>query len=462
MAGSATNARSRSARRAAAWALACAGLVTGALALSLTSAAAAPLPPPLGPCSGPACPGVFPPVDNGDFAGRDETINVLAGGDMTVTGRAAEAEGKVVVLGKLLVDKTGGGVYNMGVAGVGSRVPPPNGTDFVTVGGDLTVRPGNSILAGGSDSKGAAWGDVRHAGAATGSIVVDKPGKLVQDPAAAAPYLDLPGLLGTLTSCYATQTATGTVSVQFGTATFAGDGKSMRQVFDLTQQLGAPGSQVGLSFTGIPAGATVLVNMLGPTVYINTYTGGGTGDSTNALAPKLLWSAPTATSITITGSAQFMGSIMVGDTASTTTISQPGMNGRVYVAGNLVHTGTGGYEIHAYPFNGDMPDCTPTATATTPTPTPSTPTPTDTATTTTPTAMPTTTSPTTPAPTETSASTTSGPSTVPTPSKPGSGGNLANTGVSADLLLWLLLALLSAVAIGAGMIKVTRRTGQHR
>jgi hypothetical protein len=38
-------------------------------------------------------------------------------------------------------------------------------------------------------------------------------------------------------------------------------------------------------------------------------------------------------------------------------ISQPGVNGRVYLAGNLVHTGTAGTEIHAYPFTGTLPDC---------------------------------------------------------------------------------------------------------
>jgi choice-of-anchor A domain-containing protein len=426
MGGSPSHIRTGNSWRAAGWAVVCSGIAAGALVLSLGSAAAVPLPAPLGPCSGPACPNPFPPVNNGDFAGRDDTVNLLVGGDMTVNGRAAEAEGKVVVLGNLLVDKDGGGSYNMGVAGVGSRVPPTTGTDYVTVGGNVTADAGNAILVGGSDLTGTdATGNVRYAGTKTGLVAIDPPGQAIHDPDAAAPFLNLPDLLGSLTSCYATQAATGTVKVEFGTATFTGDGTSMLQVFNVSQSLGSPGSQIGLSFTGIPAGATVLVNMLGPTAYINTYTGGGTGDPINDLGPKLLWSAPTATTVTITGSAQFMGSVMVGNAASTTTISEPGMNGRVYLAGNLVHTGSGGYEIHAYPFNGDMPDCsvTPTPTPTTPTPTPTTttaaPTPTPTTTTATPTPTPTTATPTptptTATPTPTPTSTTSTPTPTPTP-----------------------------------------------
>jgi len=504
MVGSPPHTRAGNSWRAAAWALVCTGMAGGALVLSLSTAAAVPLPPPLGPCSGPACPDPFPPVNNGDFTGRDDTINLLVGGNMTVGGRAAEAEGEVVVLGNLLIDKSGttGNIYNMGVAGVGSRVPPTTGTDYVTVGGNVTANPSNAILVGGSDSTGTiASGNVRYAGTATGTITIDSPGLLIKDAGAAAPFLDLPGLLTTLTACYATQLATGTVVNEFGTATFTGDGKSMLQVFNVTEPLDSrTGGPIGLDFTGIPAGATVLVNMLdGSNGVINTYTGGGAGDTTNALGPKLLWNFPTVTNPTITGSAQFMGSVMVGNTASTTTISEPGMNGRVYLAGNLLHTGSGGYEIHAYPFNGDMPDCaatptptpttttatptptptpttptptptTPTPTPTTPTPTPTTPTPTPTPTPTTPTPTPTTPIPTpttpTPIPTATTATPTVTPATTapgpsPSPTASNSGGHLPKTGAS-GVLTWFFV-LLGTLAAGLALNRAAHfRRGNHR
>lgn len=51
-------------------------------------------------------------------------------------GAAAEAEGRVVVLGDFDMAKRAGAsaIYNVGIAGVGSRVPPPDGADFLTTG----------------------------------------------------------------------------------------------------------------------------------------------------------------------------------------------------------------------------------------------------------------------------------------------------------------------------------------
>lgn len=176
-------------------------------------AGAIPLPPPLGPCGGPNCPAVYPPVSNGDFAGRDANINVFTGGDYTVTGRAAEVEGWVVTLGNLLVDKNGGGLFNMGVVGVGSRVPPPNGTDFVSVGGNVTVRPANEVMVGGSDSKGPAYGDVRYGGTLTGKVTVVAPGSTIHDAGVRATYAPLRTTIEDFSQCAAQATATGTVTV---------------------------------------------------------------------------------------------------------------------------------------------------------------------------------------------------------------------------------------------------------
>ena len=53
----------------------------------------------------------------------------------------------------------------------------------------------------------------------------------------------------------------------------------------------------------------------------------------------------------IGGLAQLPGSILVPTPQSTTTLSGLGTNGRILVAGDLVHTGLG--ELHAYPF---LPD----------------------------------------------------------------------------------------------------------
>ncbi|MFG2143161.1 choice-of-anchor A family protein [Streptomyces sp. NPDC048696] len=320
--------------------------------------AAVPLPPPLGACSGPQCPGVYPPPHNGDFVGRDASINVFVGGDYQVQGRAAEVEGQVVTLGSLSIAKNGGGAFNMSVVGVGSRVVPPDGTDFVTVGKGVSVAAGNTLYLGGSDSKTTAWGNLRYGTTATGTISIAPTGKAIHDSDAGAKYAGLRPVIERFSHCMAEQTATGTVTSAFGTVTFKGDGTSKRQVFNVPGDLGGPTSQVGLTFTGIPAGATVIVNMLSASPLINTYTGTGlAGDQLTGLRPKLMWNFPTSTTARITGGAQFQGSMMAGNPSGTTTISTPGMNGRVYLAGNLVQEGSGGYELHNYPFDGDLPTC---------------------------------------------------------------------------------------------------------
>ncbi|MFE6053558.1 choice-of-anchor A family protein [Kitasatospora sp. NPDC056446] len=458
------------------------------LAAVLTVGSAAPLAPPLGACTGPDCPATWPPANNGDFTGRDASINVFTGGDYTVNGRAAEAEGKIVALGNLTVDKNGGGIYNMGVVGVGSRVVPPNGSDFVTTGGNVDVRTGNSILIGGSDSHGPAFGNLRHAGSVTGTVSIDPTGQAIQDPNAAAPYQTVLTQIEEVSDCVGRATATGTVDISSSQATFTGDGTSARQVFNVSQNLASPsGGQIGLVFQNIPAGATVVVNMLGDSPIINTYTGTGlAGDQTTDMRSKLMYNFPTATSAQILGSAQFQGSVLAGNPGGTTTIAQPGMNGRVYLAGNLVHTGTGGYEIHSYPFDGDLPECTvspspsPTSSSPSPSSSPTSPSPTSpTPTSPSPTSpsptspAPTSPSPTSPSPTSPSGSATSpsgsasssstgpGPTSHhPTSHHPGPGGELPSTGAGNAPVVFGLAGV-GLLGLGGLAVMAARRRGRH-
>jgi choice-of-anchor A domain-containing protein len=346
---------------------------------------------------------------------------------MRVTGSAAEAEGRVVVGGDFTLRKTSGSsIYNVGVAGVGSRVPPPDGADFLTVGGDLTVADAQRLDAVG-DSGG---GVVRHAGTVTGTVV----GSLVHDPAAMKPYAGLREKLTAASECSARvdgapRTATGTVVNRGYETSFTGDGKSALQVFNVTADIAGPGGGAqGITFTGIPDGATVLVNVTGGPRTINTYSGTlDDNDPLDKLRSRLLWNIPDATTVTLTGSGQFQGSVLAGNPGGTTTMTLPGGNGRFFTAGNLVHgssAGAGsGQEFHAYPFTGDLPSCSqpepPTTTPTTPatstttttSTTSTTPTTTSTTAPTTTSTTPTTTTPTTTEPTTTGPTTTS---TVPT------------------------------------------------
>ncbi|MFE7562420.1 choice-of-anchor A family protein, partial [Kitasatospora sp. NPDC057500] len=349
-------------RKAAALALPCtivsALVPVLALGPGAVSAEAATLPGGLGPCIPGSCPDPFPPISNGPIAGRDNGINIFVGSDFLVRGRAAEAEGRVVVVHDFDQSKDVGAssIYNIGIVGAGSRVPPPDGADFLTTGDDVVVTAGQTLVAEG--------GVVRYASTLTGSVT----GTVVQDPNAIQPYAALRDQLSAASDCYARvdgvpRTPTG-VAVNAGFETlFTGDGVSPLQVFNVDFDLTGPGGgQQGISFANIPAGATILVNLTGASRTINTYSGDiADTDPLNAYRERLLWNFPDATTVNLVGTGQFQGSILAGEQASQTTVTLPGVNGRVFVTGDLIHTssptGGGGQEFHAYPFDGDLPDC---------------------------------------------------------------------------------------------------------
>ncbi|OAR26758.1 hypothetical protein A8W25_00120 [Streptomyces sp. ERV7] len=322
--------------------------------------AAQPLPGGLGPCVPGHCPpDGYPPVHNGPVRYRDNGINVYVGGDFHVREKAAEAEGRVVVLGTFDQRKAAGvsGVYNVGEAGVGSRVAPPVGADWLTTGGNVTVATGQRLLA--------EQGVVRHAGSATGTIQSQR---TIHDPDAAKPYTALRGQLTDASTCYAhpggvTRTPTGTAVHSGGETLFTGDGTSMLQVFTVDFDMqSASGGQEGIRFARIPAGATVLVNVLGTNRTLNTYSGTIDDSSPfNHLRGRLLWNFPDATAVGFKGTGQFQGSVLIGNQSSLATVSLPGINGRFFTTGSLTHTsppsGGGGQEFHNYPFDGNLPDC---------------------------------------------------------------------------------------------------------
>ncbi|MGW5776123.1 choice-of-anchor A family protein [Streptomyces sp. NPDC003863] len=392
--------------------------LVGALAVT---GHADPLPGGLGPCTPGSCPPKYPD-DNGSgpVVHRDDNINVFVGGDFLVRGAAAEAEGKVVVLGAFDQKKKAGvsAVYNVGVAGVGSRVPPGDGTDFLTVGKSVTVADQQRLLA----EEGTVHGLVKYGTTVSGTVSPTP----VHQAAAARPYRPLRDRLTDAGQCYAyvngaSRTPTGTAVNRDYETLFTGDGTSALQVFNADFDLeSANGGQQGIRFDKIPASATVLVNVLGVDRTVDSYV----DQLPDGLRERVLWNFPDATTVKFEGGAQFAGSVLIGNQDSTTTVTMPGMNGRFFTTGNLTHTseanGGGGQEIHAYPFNGDLPSCTdatptPTPTATEPTPTPTEPTPTPTEPTPTPTEP--TPTPTEPTPTPTEPTPTSTDPT-PTPTEP--------------------------------------------
>ncbi|MGP3772378.1 choice-of-anchor A family protein [Streptomyces sp. SDT5-1] len=366
-------------------------------------------------------------------------------------------------------------------------MPPDDGTDYLTTGGDLSVAAGERVAVEDASAHGVA----RYAGALDGTVE----SKSVHDPDAAAPYRALRQQLTDASHCYAydgdaRRTPTGTAVNDGYTTVFTGDGSSRLQVFDIDfDMVAAGGGMGGFRFEGIPSGATVLVNAYGDARRINTYEGMLPAE----LRDRLLWNFPDASGVELAGGTQFSGSVLVGNPASTTTLTMSGVNGRFYTAGSLTHTsaagGGGGQELHAYPFDGDLPTCDESPTPT-PTPTHLTPTPTPTQTTATPTPTPTIPTPTptrtTPAPSPSETTPSPGPSeTTPTPtpspsdSTPapstgggdngggtggggdaggygGGGGHLADTGTSPGAVVIGGIAALTA-ALGSAAVWAARR-----
>ncbi|MEU1374243.1 choice-of-anchor A family protein [Streptomyces triculaminicus] len=340
----------------AAVSVAAAAALAGAPAVPAT---AAHLPGGLGPCRPGSCPTAYPAVGDGPFAGRDNNVNVFVGGDYRVRGAAAGAEGRVVALGRFDVHKSSGGPgYGVGVLATGSRVPPADGTDFLTAGGPVAVAPGQHV--------DAERGVVRHAGPVSGTIVR----RAVKDPAAAGPYAALRDELAAASRCYARgpdgrgRPATGTARNTGSETVFTGDGTSALQVFDVDFDLVGPGGgPQGIRFAGIPTAATVLVNLNGPARVVNTHSGGLTDDAPlNRLRERLLWNLPDARRAGFHGTGQFQGSVLAGERSGESTVTAPGINGRFFTAGSLTHTsaptGGGGQAFHAYPFTGELPECT--------------------------------------------------------------------------------------------------------
>jgi hypothetical protein len=336
-----------------------------------------------------ACPPSWPALHAGPPTAFDGNVSVLVGGSLRVNGAAAGAEGTVVALGDASFARDVPGSYELGTTALGSQVTPYAGSDMLVVGGSLSGGPGTHVDVG-----QGLGGDVVVGGAVAPGTDLDAHGGRVDAGIVGdtAPYVDLAGQLGPKSAAYAALPPTGTVDVSNGAVTLTGDGVSAVQVFSVDGSslgAGSDGDQVdgrdgnreqrgghtsnrdgdsdseapfahSLQLTGVPDGATVIVNLTGPAVDLDIDSlltaDGQPLDPQNdpafgTLATHLLWNAPSATAVNLSGQAQLPGSLLVPTVPSTTTLSGQGTNGRILVAGDLVHSGAG--ELHAYPFLAD-------------------------------------------------------------------------------------------------------------
>lgn len=324
---------------------------------SASAAIAAPLPEgavaPLGMCTPD---GGFPSIDGTTPAEPqivDTGVNTYAGGDLTVGGGAAEAEGLVVVAGDLHVEKS----FVVGIA-IGSDMRPAPGDSMLQVGGDVTIVSGSTLNVGDFAVPGGA---VSVGGTAPTAQISNAGAEIRTGIGADAldPYADFTDRVAAWSAGLAAEDANGAVSFSSGWAVLelTGTGVDELQVFEVTAQQLTTANEI--RFSGIDPFAPVLVNVVGGpvTATASTYYYNGsvltmTGPDDGNIAASILWNYTDADAVEIGGTGQAPGSIL----APTATVDiTANTNGRVYVGGDLTTRGQGN-ELHSYPWAGTCDD----------------------------------------------------------------------------------------------------------
>ena len=327
----------------------------------------------------------------GAINGRDNAFNVSVGGDFYVGGPndtppgGREAEGRVLVLGDLVINTDNNFTYSMGFVGAGSGIIPDAGTDHVTVGGSVYVnehdypQPGvdNSRIALGSSptfTGGSNVGNIRYkgtlykAGGATPAMDGDWPdpvdvqsgilSQVINDITLdMTPYSNPFTDLETLSSCWALFPQSENVSITRDGSDLvtvsSTNGASGVYVLNITTDYFAGANSI--VFSNFPDDATILFNMNQPSSGETfNFDMSGTWTVSQALRLRILWHFPDAATVNFTGS-ELWGSVYVANSNSTTTFSTSSINGRVAVAGDLRHQGNDASEFHNYPFQGELP-----------------------------------------------------------------------------------------------------------
>lgn len=329
--------------------------LTGAVALATAPGSTSPATAaPIAAAQVETCPpeGQMPPLGN-DPTFTDSGIAVFVGGDYTADGNAAESEGLLVVTGDATFARENGGGFDVGSAGVGSGITPPQGDPMLQVGGDVTVTSPNTLRVG----LLVGGGLVKAGATVTGTIDANgiAPQQDLTAPVALDPHAGFGGVITTASSQFAGLAANGVVQAAGNRVEFIAVGGEGMQVFDLTTAELDGASE--FAFQNLPAEGPILVNVRGAsTSFSPTDIRFGAdrvddGAELGNASSRILWNFVDATNVTVGGSSQFIGSILapaadVDVTAST--------NGRVYVGGDFRTHGSGN-EQHNYPWIGGGP-----------------------------------------------------------------------------------------------------------
>ncbi|MFD1294960.1 choice-of-anchor A family protein, partial [Lutibacter holmesii] len=296
-------------------------------------------------------PGNVPAVG---YRGLDTGYAVVVGGDYTIPdGGGAESEGRVAVGGDFINNKTS--LYGVSQSGGGTFVIGAPGDYALAVDGNIEINAG-SVSLGFNNSTGAY--NAIAGGSITGTLTTTSTG--TSSSGSGSSGVSIAGVLldmASMSTEMSTTAATGSVSFPpFGAnAVFTGTNSAI-EIFNVTAaDLVGPGFSTDMEFANISANATIIINVSGTNVSVGYRALAGRVSDPNigssdadALVYNLVWNFYEATSVTNT--VDLNGALI----APLADLDVKGnINGRVYIGGNLTHSGAG-TEIHNYPFLGDL------------------------------------------------------------------------------------------------------------
>ncbi|MFD6055135.1 choice-of-anchor A family protein [Agromyces sp. NPDC060279] len=291
----------------------------------------------------------------------DNNVSLYTGGDLILAGGVAEVEGLVVVGRDARVQPSPARRIDLGVVGVGSGVIPGGGGPALAVGRDLTVSRGSTLAVGGGPVQ---VGGRMNPGYPDRAYAFSSGGRDGLGATAVADWAAFGERLRSTSAEYAALRPTGSIS--WG-ENFEGTGAA-REVFSVS----AADLPNEIDFSGIAEDATVIVNVRGARVdWAPTWISedgrrvdvpDGTVNGFGRTAQRTIWNFVDATSVTLGGSSQILGSILVpgaaADPGRPTVDVTANTNGRLLSNGSIRLAGTSN-EHHNYPFREKPFACDP-------------------------------------------------------------------------------------------------------
>ncbi|MFD4992485.1 DUF5979 domain-containing protein [Cellulosimicrobium cellulans] len=295
----------------------------------------------------------------------DNNVAVYAGGDYTAAGTSAESEGVLVVRGNASFETPGS--FNVGSVGAGSGITPAPGSPMLHVGGVMSIAAGTNVIVGANLDGGGAvhvGGDLANAGGldTNGGAIETNMGA----DAALAPWQGFQDAVVDTSAVLGAVPDTGSAARAGNRVTFTSTDPANTTLQAFTVSATDLDGASEFFFEGIPDGAPIVVNVVGdePVTVSATYVdinGERVDDPANIgnAAARTLWNFTGTGDLTVSGSGQWVGSILVPSADQVAITSST--NGRVYAGNDLTTSGIGN-EQHNYPWIGPGPfDCIPSA-----------------------------------------------------------------------------------------------------